>query len=505
MKFVRDGVFILLAGVLVALYALSTTGFPLDDSWIHQVYGRNLAQLGQWAFIPNVPSGASTAPVYTLLLALGYALNIPYMLWTHALGALALAGAGMIGARMADMLYPKLTHIGWIGGLSLIGSWHLIWAAASGMETMLFCTLLLLAIWLVWLEASGYLVMTTRAIILRGAVWGVVIAIATATRPEGVMIAFILGGALLIARPHPYFRQTILWAIGAGVMALIAISPYLLNNLYLNGSLLPNTSDAKYAQIAPLLRVPYTTRLVNMIQPLLAGAQLFLFFGLIYYLVMMRSHGRKIVVYIAPLIWSVALIALYAARLPVSFQHGRYLIPALPMVILLGTIGMVVMVIHWRESVLGRVVSRSLALATILMMVSFALIIGRNVFITDTAITNEEMVDLALWIEAELPKDQLLAIHDVGAVGYFAPRPLLDIAGLISPEVIPLINQPDALWAYIEAQGADYLMAFPNQIPNDNPNDPRLCLVYQSDGKTTPNLGEAKMSIYRLNWLRASC
>ncbi|MCL4254478.1 MAG: hypothetical protein KJ043_11970, partial [Anaerolineae bacterium] len=89
MKFARDLIFIVLASILVGFYALSISGFPLDDSWIHQVYGRNLAQLGQWAFIPDVPSSASTAPFYTVLLAIGYALNIPYLLWTHALGALA--------------------------------------------------------------------------------------------------------------------------------------------------------------------------------------------------------------------------------------------------------------------------------------------------------------------------------------------------------------------------------------------------------------------------------
>jgi hypothetical protein len=505
MKLVRDGIFMVLAGVLVAVYALSTTGFPLDDSWIHQVYGRNFAQLGQWAFVPDVPSGASTAPAYTLLLALGYFFNIPYMLWTHALGAVALAVAGMIGARIADMLYPKLTYVGWAVGLALIGSWHLIWAAASGMETMLFCTLLIMALWLVWREVDGNLQMTTRPIMLRGAFFGAVLAIATATRPEGVVFGAILGVALLIARPMAQFRQTFLWGIGAAAMFALVISPYLLNNLYLNGSMLPNTSDAKYARIVPLLRFPFTQRFFNMLEPILAGAQFFLVFGLVYFLVRIRTQGRKIALYLAPLVWFVVLALLYTVRLPVPFQHGRYMIPALPMIVLLGTIGIVAMVIDWKESILGRVLSRTLALATVLTMVAFAVLIGRNAYITDTAIINEEMVDLAFWIEAELPKDQLLAIHDIGAVGYFASRPLLDVAGLITPEIIPFINQPEAMWAYMQAQGSVYFMAFPSQIPNEDPNDPRLCLIYQSDGRTTPSVGEAKMSIYRLNWTRASC
>jgi hypothetical protein len=505
MKFVRDIIFIILASLLVGFYAMSISGFPLDDSWIHQVYGRNLAQLGQWAFIPDVPSSASTAPFYTVLLAIGYALNIPYMFWTHALGALALAGSGIIGARMADMLYPKSAYVGWATGLALITSWHLIWAGASGMETMLFCTLLLMGMWLAWRELAPQRDMRMRSIILRGAVFGLVMALTTATRPEGVLLAVTLGSMMHIARPHPHFRHTVLWGIGAGMTFLVAMSPYLLLNLSLNGSLLPNTSDAKYAQAQPLLALPYTTRLVNIIPPILAGAQIFFLLTIPYYMLMMRRYGRKASLYLAPLIWAMALILLYAARLPVSFQHGRYLIPALPMIIVCGVIGMVTMLIEWRTNMLGRVVSRALALAVIPTILFFAISIGRDAYITDVAIINEEMVDLALWIRDNLPQDELLAIHDVGAVGYFAPRPLVDIAGLITPEAIPLINNADALWALMRERGATYLMAFPNQIPNKNPNDWRLCPVYQSAGETTPRLGEAKMTIYRLNWDKSSC
>ena len=57
----------LLSGLTVALamvvlyVATGGGGFPLDDSWIHQTYARNLAQTGQWAFVPGVPSAASTS------------------------------------------------------------------------------------------------------------------------------------------------------------------------------------------------------------------------------------------------------------------------------------------------------------------------------------------------------------------------------------------------------------------------------------------------------------
>ncbi|HEX2907647.1 MAG TPA: hypothetical protein VHO69_12335, partial [Phototrophicaceae bacterium] len=126
----RDGLLLVAALFSVVLFVRAANGgFPLDDSWIHQVYGRNLAQTGQWAFVPGIPSAASTSPLYTVLLALGYALHVPYTLWTHTLGALALWLAGVFGARLADRLLPENRAIGLVTGLALVLAWHLIWAA----------------------------------------------------------------------------------------------------------------------------------------------------------------------------------------------------------------------------------------------------------------------------------------------------------------------------------------------------------------------------------------
>src|SRR5688572_23083681 len=72
---------LLAAGVSVYLaFALAQAGalaFPLDDAWIHQTYARTFAQNGEWAYRPGQPSSGSTAPLWTLLLALGYWLGAP--------------------------------------------------------------------------------------------------------------------------------------------------------------------------------------------------------------------------------------------------------------------------------------------------------------------------------------------------------------------------------------------------------------------------------------------
>lgn len=501
----RDGFYLLLALFVVALYVLTADGgFPLDDSWIHQVYARNLAELGEWSFIPGEPSGASTSPLYTVVLAIGYVLNIPYAFWAHLLGALALCISGMFAARLADRLLPFETMTSFVTGVAVVLSWHLIWAASSGMETMIFSMFTLIVVYLLWREIDQRSEGPNHIMIMmRGAIFGVVVALMTLTRPEGVFLGGICGFLMIIVRPQGSLKSVILWGVGAAIGFGIFVVPYVMLNLSLNGSVLPATSDAKYTQHAPLLEVNYLIRLLSMTIPIIAGGQILLLPGVVYYVRRMwqeaRSDARKWL-YLAPLMWVVGLIALYAARLPAAYQHGRYVIPVVPLLVVMGVIGTVTFVRHVYNRTVPRVVMVTVSISAVFAILYFGLILGASVYSTDVAIIDEEMVASAHWIASNLPEDELLAVHDIGAVGYFAPRPILDIAGLVSPEVVPVYHNADALWALMQDRNVHYLMAFPDQIPGDSTEDSRLCPIFQSNGRISFNLGGPKMVVYRIDW-----
>ena len=497
-----DLVLLVVSIIVVASYVLTANGgFPLDDSWIHQVYGRNLAESGMWAFVPGVPSAASTSPLYTVLLATGYKLGISYKLWTYALGIVALWVAGMCAGRMAERLLPKQKYAGLIGGLAVVLAWHLVWSAASGMETMLFSMWTLVLIVIGWRELDERSTMPAH-ILGRGAGFGAAAALATITRPEGIALAGIIGLAMLVVRPQKTWRDFILWGAGAAVAFMIAISPYFALNLNLTGGLLPDTAAAKQAENAPLLLDSYPLRFWKMVEPLMAGVQLFFLPGVIFFVagqIKSLRENRRGILFIVPVLWSVALIALYAARLPAYYQHGRYVIPALPAFIAVGTVGIWQLIHAGRRSIGGRVLSRSLAISTLLGLVFFV-VQGAGVYARDVRIIDEEMVASANWIRDNIPPDEMLAIHDIGAVGYFAPRPMLDLAGLVSPEIVPFILDRDLLWAWLEASNARYLMAFPDQVPGNDVTDPRLCPVFTTGGTASVAAGGPNMTVYRLAW-----
>jgi hypothetical protein len=203
---------------------------------------------------------------------------------------------------------------------------------------------------------------------------------------------------------------------------------------------------------------------------------------------------------ILPVLWGVALVGLYAASLPLPFQHGRYVIPALSALVVSG-VGGTAWLVRWGvRSLSTRVVTRGLALASILLFAVFAFGVGVRTYQLDVAVIDQEMVAPAQWIAANIPPDELLAVHDIGAVGYYVQRPILDTAGLVSPEFIPTILDPEAMWALLQERGARYLMAMPDQVPGEEVSDPRLCLYYRSDGTATFAAGGEKMTIYRLAW-----
>ena len=160
----------------------------------------------------------------------------------------------------------------------------------------------------------------------------------------------------------------------------------------------------------------------------------------------------------AAVIWFLGYAFLYALRLPVTYQYGRYFMPAMPVYFAIGLAGTLRLVSFnpgeanslaadagdadqrggwcgWRFTGLGA---------------------GR--YAQDVAIIETEMVSAAQWVANNTRPDDLIAAHDIGAMGYFGQRRILDLAGLVSPEVIPFIRDEAQMAAWLDAAAGEYLV-----------------------------------------------
>src|SRR5690606_493942 len=163
-----------LLGYLLYSQLYLRTGFPLDDAWIHQTYARNLALLGEWSFIPGQPSAGSTSPLWTLLLAPGHLLGLGPFVWTVFLGSACLCGLAAASLPLVRRLAPGRAHLALWAGLLLVFDWRVVWAAASGMETLLYALVIVSFFALLLQERVRWLLL------------GLLVGLAVWIRPDGL-------------------------------------------------------------------------------------------------------------------------------------------------------------------------------------------------------------------------------------------------------------------------------------------------------------------------------
>jgi len=465
-------------------------GFALDDAWIHQTYARNLITTGQFAFVPGQPSAGSTSPLWTLLISLGYLVRVDSKWWTYVLGTVCLAATALGVWQYSLRLFPERPGAALAAGVFCALEWHLIWAAVSGMETVLFTALS------VWLIVVQYRVSGIGYSVIVGVLGGLLVL----TRPEGLLLIGLVWLAQTITSG---WKERATWAglaLPVAVMAVL-LAPWLAFNWYSSGTLFPNTFYAKQQEYTIVLATtPFILRLTQVLTQPFIGAQVLLIPGLLAMagrLARCRIE-RSAWMHIAPLAWVVAHLWLYAMRLPVTYQHGRYEMPVIPIAITLG-VGGTAMLLRWSDTWLWpRVLSRAATLATALVLLGFV-IMGARAYATDVSIIEGEMVRVARWLEANTAPGDLIAAHDIGAIGYFASRPLLDLAGLVSPEVIPFIRDEARLADSIRRRDAAYLVTFPSWYPRLTGHDGQGRLLHLTPAYTGNALAAPEhLTVYRL-------
>jgi len=87
----------------------------------------------------------------------------------------------------------------------------------------------------------------------------------------------------------------------------------------------------------------------------------------------------------------------------------------------------------------------------------------------------------------------VIAAHDIGALGYFDHHALIDLAGLVSPEVVPFIRDEARLAEFLDQREAQYLIAFPHLYPRLTASSKP---VYSSGGPHAPATGAGNMTVY---------
>jgi arabinofuranosyltransferase len=178
------------AAIVLVVHSLAYD-FVTDDAYISFVFSRNLAEHGQLAFNLGQPVEGYTSFLWTFVLGLGMLVGLAPEWLSRVLGTACGLATLYVAFRLAERALGRRTPWAAMPAVLLACSSGFACWASGGLETQLFTLLVTAA-----LDALVAAAREPRA--LRRI--GVVLALASMTRPEGPMVAAVLGAAWIARR-----------------------------------------------------------------------------------------------------------------------------------------------------------------------------------------------------------------------------------------------------------------------------------------------------------------
>lgn len=508
-------------------------GFPLDDSWIHLQFARNLAAGDGLSYNPGERVTGSTAPLWTALLT-------PFFL-----------GAGPDSFRGADpavtdglaagvqglgiLLYVFGVIATWAfarelglsrGFAALAGAWTaatswLVWSAVSGMEIPLFVLLSVGGITLHLRERRN-----SRRPPLSLGLFG----LSALARPEGVALLGLAVIDRLFVRFEVSddaagensglrwrrFDSSTLFAtlVGLGLAALALVGPAFAY-FEIGGSFFPTTMMAKGGELRRLLPdLGYLGTVLGIFfraHPWLTLASAAGVLTLVERLGERRDRG------LLPALWLIGLPLAYATITPIgrgqlAGNFGRYYFPLLPIVVVLGLLGLerAARTIGPRLRIAGASLPwRALLLAVLFWPTAADLVRGSLRYGQNLQNVEDSDVALARWLAPRLPADAVIAVNDIGAIKFLLPHRVIDLVGISSPDVRREVNSlvssgvpwETAMFEAIEARKPDYLAIFPAWFPA-LANDSRFQLLAMLEVPNNITMGDDSIGLWATPWTR---
>ena len=453
--------------IIVATYTVSflvvagfphfRMGFPLDDSWIHQVVARNLAHDGTLGFIPGIRSSGSSSLLWSFLLAVNPKLlpAVNPVVYAAVLNVLLLlaTGCGLMAMARKDGLSRSSC---WIWALTPALDGNFVWLGIIGMEHVLFVALSVLGVYL-WFEEGR------RSALFCSLCLGAL----SLTRPEGVVLAVLV---LLASRRAHRSRKDI--AILVSVMTTCILAS-LTANFITSHSWLPTTYEGRKwlyfgsDKISLLTRISFPNVLArNLLQPwaLVHGHPLYLLTLVVVLLTaigiwkLISEHRLRSVFLV---LWSVVLIAIYSVMLPTRSHGGRYQPLFLALSFPLMFLGLEVVVRRATRSLHAPQFRARAQIGVILtacvLCGIFSLRAWRTITSAGIGLIEGTHAKMGQLLIDTLPVQTKVAVFDIGRIGYIDSGNVVDMGGLTDSSFLPYMREHRIL-NYLEQRKIQYLV-----------------------------------------------
>lgn len=429
-------------GVFLSIFALFSR-WAYDDPFITYRYAENLAQGLGFVYNPGERVLSTTTPLFTLLLAALHGLWPDLHPVANLIGAFGLA----LGALCLWDL-ARIWQAPWVGYtfLLLYPTFGLL-LATLGSETSLYLAFCL-----------GAFTFYARQ---RYHLTALCAALALLTRGDGLLVAALLTAHNLLwawreRRPFPW---------SAVLLYLSLTVPWFLFATWYFGNPLPATLAAKQQQGSMAISQRFAAGLLTIARGYTAYGHYWAAAGL-------AAAGGVFVVararrWILFGLWPVVYFASYTL-LGVS-RYFWYYAPLVPGFLVAVGLGFELL---WMGGQRWRPGWRGWRWLIGVCLLALALLQANDAVRLSGLVDQRYRIYRAAgeWLRANTPPEAKVGTLEVGIIGYYARRPIIDFAGLIQPEVAKQLRltstyEDSARWA-IRAYQPEYLVLGPTWFPN---------------------------------------
>jgi hypothetical protein len=404
-------------------------GFPLDDAWIHLVYGRSVSVSGELSYNLGTPSTGATSILWAGILGLIHLLTSDFesLIQTVKLTGwmLHLLTAVVLLALALDSESDR-SHFATVTAVLFVAHPTLICASVSGMEIAL--TIFVVSLLALGVQKQNFGLVFVAALL------------APLARPETSLFAVFLPllGVGLQARTR--LKKTIIASATGTAVAWLGMT---VRNLQVTGRPLPSTFYAKVSGSESIVeKIANGTEMLLTYELVGASLPILVLFGYcVFDFVQSEREGRSPTVprvvtmtAVSGVVFVVVSFALINPSDNFAFYHRRYPLPGLAMTI--PSIAWLVSkaLVSWRKSF------NSFGLAGLVgvtILSSYVPAFPKEVsrLNNDAKNIDDVQVRIGLFL-SDLPDEAVVWVVDAGASRYFGNGHFVDMLGLNTPQII---------------------------------------------------------------------
>jgi hypothetical protein len=389
--------------------SLQKLPYSPDDTFIYMQYARNIASVGGFSFNYGEPSYGVTSPLWVLILSLFYLIGLDGFLFSKILDFLSAFVAVFFFLKICRVIYKDeekklLTYLS--ASIFILNIWFIRWSC-TGMETNLALLFTLMILYY-------YIRNKFKTVFLLS---GFLIFI----RPECSLLVVIICILLLTRRKNLHLRY------GSFLMFLmlfgIIIIPFFVFFYFSFGTIMPNTLLGKSTLTFSLSTIVYQLKaIISTITPA-SVLEIMLSIVLLLYLI----KNKRLKEYLIFFVWPVSLVLLYV--ITDADIISRYFITILPMFTFLGV--KMIDLSRNRKYIFG------ILLFIIILFQSQILFYMYIKPRTDDFAegVQECFIPIGRWFNTNTMPGTRILVNDVGAIGYYSQRYIIDAAALVNRDL----------------------------------------------------------------------